>query len=619
MQIIPKIQIDAYLGQTRDLKPQEILPNTEICSVEVDDHRLAKYGELCGLFEARLRTYVGDNPIYAQREFRHYQVRQTISLLENFNTALHEGNIESVEKCAKLAAGSLQNLFLSHSSELEVDAEIYQDFNQGVVLVRNVIAIAGMSIVGAELFAGAIWGISIIGGPVVVGGTGAASYGTLSFSQLAETSPILSSTLPIFKKAFTPLQSFYISSTSYIQNLITQPLYRLEGLKKLIPWMKEPTLNGLNQSVMRLYAWLRITNALVNIAKDFTVEKQGVASIPGEEVFGKESRLYLGPYGIFSIGNEIGMLKFGYSAESMLFFVLGLLINEMRVQYNSSGLTLDNADWARMDAAATTALLSIGPMNLLWNGAGVWVGWNNIIGLPKPLAVGGFLMSSAIINTLLIRPLCMIIERSNYWNFWAGLTIREFTVSTPRKVLQAILNPNSKEAMVIYFISKYFENDFISRFYSLFAGTGTYREPMHNFLSKDHDTNDFIAHSQHTLGSLSFSIKDNQEITINPYYNFRHELEEDDYALIGIDIAKGEFSENELKRIISHVDFILSNISQFDEDSIEVALGWLVAFRISSELKPNNQLTSILNKHKAHIDFIDLNISFSQQVDVINE
>jgi hypothetical protein len=168
-------------------------------------------------------------------------------------------------------------------------------------------------------------------------------------------------------------------------------------------------------------------------------------------------------------------------------------------------------------------------------------------------------------------------------------------------------------------VLKYFENDIISRFYSLYAGTGLYRAPMHKFLKGNYSTKMFVEHCQDALGSLRFSLRDDflerMQRETSPFAAFHQELEEDDYTLISMDIPNREFSSDELDKITGYVDDILSNPKVYNtKDEEDIAYGWLIALRAANKMTVNSKISDLLQKFGERISSVNEKLPVDEQV-----
>lgn len=545
-----------------------LLPDAPICDHEPSgDGQAVRMDKLCHKWEDRLRDYIAADPVSVSDERRKPSLESIRDNLFGVNNSLCEGNVEGAAGYARMASNAFQTLYSADIADAELNIDVLTDFNEGVIIFRNLslVALAALATAGAAgyLAYGAAFLSAPVGSAAAVSGTGIASLAVAANGAAGAASEASSAAL-------------------------ARHAARL---------------------ALDAYGIMSILNVLLHAGDEPGAE---IARLQGETYLGKASRPLLGTVGIAGITDILGARLFGLSPSTCLAFIAGHVISEFAVQHNSSGVSFDNMDWTRVQGGSISALLTFGPMAWLWSGIGVWPGWQNLypaigtfggLTIPSVKSMAGFIISSGLINSALFVPIALYLERANLWNFWLGLTAREYTFSVLRKVLLSIVNPNSPLGAAANVGLKIAENYGISVYISPFAGTGLYREAMHEFLSGEHSAGEFARHCMATIASC------------NPLFCRTHRLEEDDFELIAADIVAGEFSGKEIAKIAAHVDDILTNSS--NRDSLNAGLGWLIIFRTLENRFYHVGIQGVLERHRTRIDSIDSNLTLAEQIDMI--
>ncbi len=613
-------------------KPQEKVEIEPICTASPASPKGKKAKRVCDRFEKSLNKIIQDKP-YPDK-IQRGNIDFTKYYLNCLNESIETDNPKLAMHCADGASLGLHCLYSVEIAGLETDMVMYEQMHDNAESLQKASLYTNMALGGVALFGSYFVGAGFLtaelGTVGTIGTTGVltttATTSTTIATGAAKAGPVLSSSLYVTHRVMPKLGEWFNTISTYASNAGHRLLYGstplLEKLHRLY-LVKEPNLNGLNQTLMTIYGSLTISNVLLHVADE---PGSDIASLPLESIMGRNSA---GVYGTFSISYLLGSRLFNLSPFTVIVFAIGHMISDGGTQVHSNKVSIHNLDWSRIHGGAISSLLTYGPMNWLWNGLGPWVGWKTLFPvrevlfgkkLPLPIpsfrSVTGFVTSSGILNSALFVPICLWLERGNLKNFWTGLTLREFTISIPRKTKQALVNPNSPIGVLIYHGSKVAENIFTSNHFSLFAGTGLYRQPMHDFFVKeDTGLSSFIAHCWKSLGSCRLPFCDT------------HKLEEDDYSLIAKDIVEGEFTQDELGRIVDYVDEILKTETKPETemekeqalDIYHVGLAWLAVFQEVSKTHHSDKIDTLLSTHRNKLSVIDLDQKLVDQIISIDQ
>lgn len=486
-----------------------------------------RYARLYEKWSRDIKRYMAENPSAKDDRIQSQNLSCASAELENLKNSIHENNLEGAKMFAERTGQCFKGLYSVDIARLETNIEAASDTKDNAFGIAIGTAVANGVLALGWLAEAAIPYLPVIAGPVL----------TFMNERAA----------PMADKILRPVDRITLSAHHYINKIATAPVQWMTHLQKA-NLVSEPTLSGLNKSLLTLYG----AAAVADVASHITEGRESpIAKLPLEGVFGKSSRTFLGIYGNFGITYLIGQRLFGFSGLPALAFTTGHIISEYFAQNESGGRTFFNLDWSRTWGGNVAAMATLGPMRWLWSGRGVWKGWANvfpkkivetgagrIFEIPSMNSILGFFIASGLVNSAIFVPTGLFLERANLKNYWMGLTIREFSIAYFRKYLQALTNVNSMASVFAYTCLKPIENKFISQRYSLFEGTGMYRDSMHKLLSEKPDALAFIRGCLKNIGSC------------DDFLCTSESLDEGDLRLFEEDLRKGIFEINLLTALV---------------------------------------------------------------------
>lgn len=605
------------------MRARPTLPTYSLCPGEAESAEGKKLLRACEGVQDSYKDYLKRHPenIYNPN----LQLGCVSNSLAQLGKAIREDHIAAGEFHLENAHSCLNWFFDGKIDKLDRNIEIAEFVAREAFIAQKAAMVFDSMLLGGAVLgpffgtgvgaaSGALPTTASIAGPELAPIVSAATYGLQqNAAYLRGVATAVSNYLSVLVDKYTPPSVRYLDYrlnqvatpiSNYVTRLANTEIAGLNWLRDC-HLIKEPTLNGLNNSIMTIYGGLSILNVLEHAGDEPDAEQ---AKVVGESLLGEEARTALGIYGNAAIAYLLGCKIFNLSPLVATVFTTGHIFSEFRIQHNSSGVSFKEIDWVREEGGEISALLTLGPMNALWNGFRIgsaanplvaWKGWANYypkvtsvlgqelpVAIPSAKAIAAFVASSGAVNSALFVPIGKWLERANLENFWTGLTAREFTLSVPRKVKQAIFNPNSVPSILIYHFSKVAENEIISRFYSLFAGTDLYREPMHSFLSDDHSPREFTEYMHQVLNSCALPLCET------------YHLEEDAYKLMSKDINRGEFSGDEVTELVYQADRLLVSCNNLDD--YRLGLGLLAALTRSGV--QNAEVDALALKHGDKLD-----------------